>query len=267
MKNQITNLLSGAALALVTVASGCTSNNAGTGAPDMAAVKAKIQEKETAFAAATTAQNTEAIGAYYADDAVSMAEGKPALTSRAAIMQDFEEGYARRPKGSVTTFDVLDVYGSENQVTETGKTTIKDPDGKVIYTGKYMAVWEKRNGEYVCIRDISNGDAPPAPATEKSIHVFDMPDGLTEAQWSESIKEMNAVIAGIGYPGAGYAFYKTSDNTVKNNRYYFEGVWPAGDGYQKIHEDPAFIEASKKMDPLYAKVKAVEMYRRVGRVE
>jgi len=35
----------------------------------------------------------------------------------------------------------------------------KDASGKEISTGKYMAVWEKRNGKYICVRDISNNDS------------------------------------------------------------------------------------------------------------
>jgi hypothetical protein len=99
--------------------------------------------------------------------------------------------------------------------------------------------------------------------TEKSIHVFDMPDGVTEAEWSAAIKDINAVIAKIGYPNAGYAFYKVANDSVKTNRYYFEGVWPAGDDYKTIHENPEYIKASDKLTPLYDKIKAVEMYRKV----
>ena len=264
MKKQMSNLFSGAVLTLVIVASGCTS---GSNNVDMTDVKAQIQAKETAFAAAVNAQNADGVAAFYADDAISMGDASPADAGTEAIKKTMMANFAKHGKGSVTTYDVEDVYGSEKQVTEVGKTTVTDADGKVSFTGKYMAVWEKRNGDYVCIRDISNGDAPTAPAAEKSIHVFDMPNGLTEAQWAGTINELNAIIDKMGYPGAGYVFYKTSDNSVKNNRYYFEGVWPAGDGYKKIHEDPAFIEATKKMDPLYAKIKAVEMYRRLSKVE
>lgn len=265
MNKHVKNLISGTILALVLIVLGCTS--AGTEATDMAAIKSKIQEKEKAFAEAMTAQNSEAVLAFYADDAVSMSDGKPSDIGKDAIRKDLLESYAQRQKGSVTTFDVLDVYGSKSQVTEIGKTTVKDASGKVIYTGKYVAVWEERNGDYICVRDISNGDAPRPRASTKSIHIFDMPNGLTEAQWSDGIKEFNTIIADMGYPGAGYAFYKTSDSTVKTNRYYFEGVWPSGEGYKKIHEDPLYIEAAKKMDPLYAKIKAVEIYRRLEKVK
>ena len=266
MKKQLSNLLSISTLALLIGALGCNSAS-NKASPDMSAIKNQIQAKETAFAAAQTAGNVDGVVAFYADDAVTMSDGKLASTGKEAIKKELLAGLDKHGKGSVTTYDVEEVYGSEDQVTEIGKTTVKDATGKVTYTGKYMAVWEKRNGEYICVRDISNSDTPQPSAAEKSIHVFDMPKDLTEAEWAATIKELNAVIAGIGYPNAGYTFYKTSDNSVKNNRYYFEGVWPAGDGYKKIHEDPAFVEAAKKLDPLYAKIKAVEMYRRVVKVD
>lgn len=104
-------------------------------------------------------------------------------------------------------------------------------------------------------------------AKNKSIHIFDMPDGVTEAEWSAAIKELNDVVAEIGYPNAGYAFYKVENDSVKNNRYYFEGIWPAGDAYQKIHEHPAYLEAEKKFMSMYSKIKAVQMYRRLVLVE
>lgn len=242
-----------------------TANKAGA-KPDMGAIKAEIQAKETAFAAAQNADDVDGVVAFYADDAVSMGEGKPAGKGKEAIKKEVLASIDNRVKGTVITFDVEDVYGSEDQVTEVGKTTIKDATGNVTYTGKYMAVWEKRKGEYVCIRDISNSDAPQPAAAAKSIHVFDMPNGVTEAQFAADIKDVNAAIASIGYPNAGYTFYKTSDNSVKNNRYYFEGVWPAGDGYKKIHEHPAFLEASEKVGLSYAKIKAVEMYRKLEKV-
>ena len=62
-------------------------------------------------------------------------------------------------EGDEIAFEIADVFGDENQVTEVGKSIVKDSTGKVTYTGKYMAIWEKRDGKYVCIRDIGNDDA------------------------------------------------------------------------------------------------------------
>lgn len=128
--------------------------------PDMAAIKAEIQEMENAWAQAQNEKNVEGLLAMYADDAVSMGNDKPALTGKDALRKDIEEGMAKRPEGLVTSYETTGVFGSENQVTETGNSVEKDAEGNVIETGKYMAVWEKRDGKYVCIRDIYNRDAP-----------------------------------------------------------------------------------------------------------
>lgn len=126
--------------------------------PDMAAVKAEIQTLESSWAAADNARDASAIADFYADDAVSLSNNKPMLVGKTAIQADIEAGLAKRTKGSTVSYDVLDVFGDETQVTEVGKATVTDASGKVISTGKYMAVWEKRDGKYICIRDIYNDD-------------------------------------------------------------------------------------------------------------
>lgn len=128
-------------------------------ATDMNKVKADIQALETAWAAADNARDAKAIAAFYADDAVTLSNNKPMISGKEAILKDIEASMAARSKGGTIAFDVLEVFGDENTVTEIGKTTGKDSTGKVTYAGKYMAIWVKRDGKYVCIRDISNDDA------------------------------------------------------------------------------------------------------------
>ncbi len=125
---------------------------------DMVAVKAEIQTLEEGFAKADNERNAAAIAAFYADDAQSLSNNRPTIIGKAALLKDIEAGIAKRVKGSTIAFEVSDVFGDENQVTEVGKSTVKDSTGKVTYTGKYMAIWEKRDGKYVCIRDIGNDD-------------------------------------------------------------------------------------------------------------
>ena len=127
--------------------------------PDMAAIKAEIQALETAWSAADNAGDVPALLAFYSDDAVSMGSGTPMAVGKAAIQKEMEAGMASRPAGTTVSYDVLDVYGDENTVTEVGKMTRKDASGKVVSSGKYMAIWEKRNGKYICVRDISNNDS------------------------------------------------------------------------------------------------------------
>jgi len=128
-------------------------------APDMAAIKAEIQALEIAWAAADNAGDVAALLAFYADDAVSMGGDSPMAVGKAAIQKEIEASMASRPAGTTVKYEVLDVFGNENTVTEVGKTTRMDASGKVISSGKYMAIWEKRDGKYVCVRDISNNDS------------------------------------------------------------------------------------------------------------
>lgn len=126
--------------------------------PYLASLKAEIQALETAWAQADNARDANAVAAFYADDAVSMSNNRPMIVGRAAIQKDIEEGFVKKAKGATVSYDIMDVFGGDNTATETGKIVVKDSTGKVTYTGKYMAVWEKRDGKYICIRDISNDD-------------------------------------------------------------------------------------------------------------
>jgi len=232
---------------------------------DLTQVKSDIQDLENAWAAALNTQDIDALMALYADDAVSMPDGAPMLAGKDAIRKQQEQEFANTPAGRTYSFEVLDVYANGNTVTETGKSTYQDAAGKVTGTGKYMVVWEKQGDNYLCVREIYNGDAPPAPAADRSIHLFDLPEGVTEADWSAALTEMNGIIAELGYPGAGYYLYKAKD--ADDYRYYFEGVWPGAEAYTKIHEAPAYVAAGEKFGAMYDKIKAVQIYRRMSRVQ
>ncbi|MCP9770981.1 nuclear transport factor 2 family protein [Lacihabitans sp. LS3-19] len=129
-------------------------------APDMGAVKSKIQERENTFAVAQTAGDVEALIALYTDDAISMGNDQKTLVGKEAIRKDVEISAAKRVEGNVTTFDVTEVFGNEDLITEIGVSTNKNAKGEVISKGKYMAIWKKVNGEYLVFRDIYNNDAP-----------------------------------------------------------------------------------------------------------
>lgn len=234
---------------------------------DTAQVKTEIQALENAWAEALNTQDLDALMALYADDAVSMPDNAPILDGKAAIRKQQEQEFASTRAGRTYSFEVLDIYGDGKTVTETGKSTYKDASGKVTGTGKYMVVWEKQGDKYLCVREIYNDDAPPTPAATRSLHLFDLPEGVSEAEWSAALVEMNSVIEELGYPGAGYYLYKTENADTKDYRYFFEGVWPSEEAYQKVHEAPAWVAAGEKLEPMYEKIKAVEIYRRVNRVE
>jgi uncharacterized protein (TIGR02246 family) len=134
---------------------------------DLAQIKTEIQALENAWAAALNTQDLDALMAMYADDAVSMPDNAPILVGKDAIRKQQEQEFAGTPAGRTYSFEVLDVYGDGNTVTETGKSTYKDAAGKVTGTGKYMVVWKKQGDKYLCIREIYNGDAPPPRCDQK----------------------------------------------------------------------------------------------------
>jgi uncharacterized protein (TIGR02246 family) len=134
-----------------------TTHNISTKA-DPAKLREEIQAMETAWSNADNARDIKKVAAFYADDAVSLGNNQPMMVGHAAIENDVAAYVGKRAKGTTVSYDVMDVFGCDNYVTEVGKTTRKDSTGKVFYTGKYMAVWEKRNGKWVCVRDIANDD-------------------------------------------------------------------------------------------------------------
>ena len=126
---------------------------------DMASIKAEIQALENDWAAADNARDANAIAAFYSDDAMSMSNNAPMKVGKAAIQKEMEESLAKRTQGETVAYETLEVFGDENTVTEIGTAISKDASGKVIRTAKYIAIWEKRDGKYICIRDIYNTDA------------------------------------------------------------------------------------------------------------
>ena len=127
--------------------------------PDPVQVRAEIVTIENAWAAAQNAKDINALMAMYADDAVSMPDGEPMLNGKAAIQKKQEADFAKPAKFASIAFETMDVYAQGNVVTEVGKTMYKDATGKIIGGGKYIAVFEKRDGKYLCIREIYNQDS------------------------------------------------------------------------------------------------------------
>lgn len=99
---------------------------------------------------------------YYADDATSFSQNKPPLTGKVAIDKSIEEDLKSFVKGNQIAFVANDVFPSTdgNQVVEVGSYRVSDSTATPIYTGNYMALFEKREGKYVCIRDMAASDRP-----------------------------------------------------------------------------------------------------------
>jgi ketosteroid isomerase-like protein len=158
MKNKIFNSI--VFLAIVSFVIGCKPKSEDI-AIDKEQIKNEIQAMENKMA--EMYNNREVIGEeYYADDATSFSQNKPPLVGKEAIDKSIREDLASFQKGNQIAFVANEVYPSSdgNQVVEIGSYRVSDSTSTAIYTGNYMAFFEKREGKYVCIRDMAASDRP-----------------------------------------------------------------------------------------------------------
>ncbi|MEO7446339.1 MAG: DUF4440 domain-containing protein [Ferruginibacter sp.] len=128
-------------------------------AVDLDKVKVEIQAMEDAYAAGEKAKDVGAVAAYYADDAISYNRNEPPSVGMAAIKEKIGKGFV---KDSVNTsvYKVVDLFAQGTTATEVGSWTRMDPAGKQLENGYYMSYFEKRNGKYQCVRDMSVTESP-----------------------------------------------------------------------------------------------------------
>ena len=126
---------------------------------DKEQIKKEIQAREDEFAAAYNGEGTKNIG-YYAEDAVSYYQNRAPLVGKATIIEYLTAGLdANSNKISFKTNEVFVCNGGD-QVLELGSFTVVDSVNNPVNTGNYMSLFEKRNGKYVCLRDMSASDIP-----------------------------------------------------------------------------------------------------------
>jgi len=126
---------------------------------DKEQVKKEIQAKEDEFAAVYNSGEMKNIG-YYADDATSFFQHKAPLVGKEAIVTFLKSDIiSNSDKISFKTNEVF-VSNDGNQVLEVGYFKVVDSTNAPINTGNYMSLFEKRNGKYVCVRDMSASDRP-----------------------------------------------------------------------------------------------------------
>ena len=129
---------------------------------DKEQIKKDIQAKEDEFATLYNTGVLKDIG-YYADDAITFLQNRPALVGKEAIVEFLKSDISTSSnKISFKTNEVF-VSNDGNMVVEVGHFTVVDSTNTGINKGNYMSLFEKRNGKYVCVRDMSASDVilPP----------------------------------------------------------------------------------------------------------
>jgi len=151
-------LLSGTLMLMIS----CNSKqetSATTTTVDKEQIKKEIQAKEDAFAELYNTGELKNIG-YYADDATTFFQNRPPLVGREAIVEFYKSAITSTTNRiSFTSKDIF-ISNDGNQVVEIGYFKVVDSTNTAINSGNYMSLFEKRDGKYVCVRDMSASDMP-----------------------------------------------------------------------------------------------------------
>ncbi len=128
---------------------------------DKEQIKKEIQERENEFAAVYNSKELKNIG-YYADDATVFAQNQEPLVGKEKIVEYLRAGIDNSPEDIKISFVTNDVFVSNegNQVVEIGYFKLVDGTNAIINSGNYMVLFEKRNGKYVSVREMSTSDIP-----------------------------------------------------------------------------------------------------------
>jgi ketosteroid isomerase-like protein len=154
----VKGLLSGCMISLLFA---CNENSHETAAvvSDKEQIKKDIQAREDSFSTLYNSGELKNIG-YYADDAISYYQNKKPLVGKDSIIAFLKENImSSNDKISFKTNDVF-VSGDGGQVVEIGSFTVVDSTNTPFNTGNYMTLFEKRDGKYVAVRDMSASDKP-----------------------------------------------------------------------------------------------------------
>ena len=158
MKKQILNGVLGCVTILV-IACNPKSEEPVAAVIDKEQIKKEIQAKENEFASLYNSGEVKDIG-YYADDATTFFQNRPPLIGKEAIVEFYKSAISSTSNRiSFTSKDIF-ISNDGNQVVEIGYFKVVDSTRTTINSGNHMSLFEKRNGKYVCVRDMSASDMP-----------------------------------------------------------------------------------------------------------
>lgn len=128
---------------------------------DKEQIKKEIQAKENEYAALYNSRELKSIG-YYADDAITYSQNREPIVGKEAIVNYLKAGIDSMIEGLKISFETKEVFVSNdgNQVVEIGYYRLTDSLNTDYNSGNYMVLFEKRNGNYVSVREMSTSDIP-----------------------------------------------------------------------------------------------------------
>lgn len=124
---------------------------------------ASLKAADAAWEKAFAGRDIEGTLKFYADDAIVMEPGMPALTGNAAIRNSLQGFFADKTFFLHWTATGAEVAksGEMGYTRGTFEAQFTDPSGKLVKEqGKYLTVWKKVGGEWKVAVDINNSDLP-----------------------------------------------------------------------------------------------------------
>lgn len=124
---------------------------------DKEMIKAEIRALEYNLASTFNNRDISLLN-YYAEDAISYFGGQEPVVGLEAIHQHIENELWDLPEGATITFEPLEIYVADdgNHVAEIGEHQLVDSTGAILQKGHYMSFFAKRDGKYLCTRDMAN---------------------------------------------------------------------------------------------------------------
>ena len=122
---------------------------------DTQAAEQEIRRLSSNYLRDYRAKNTDAIGNLFAENAISIYSGEGLRKGREAIRQDLERGFAERPANHEINWEPTEIRVSSagDMAHELG--TWQDTRNGQRSQGHYLTVWERIDGQWKIVRDIS----------------------------------------------------------------------------------------------------------------
>ena len=136
------------------------SDEKGVATLDLEKAKADIQAMEDAYAAAEKAKDADKVVVYYSDEAVTYGRNRNPEVGKAAIKEGLATRLAADSTGNYNVYKVVDLFGDNNMLVEIGSWTEMSPAGAEVNKGHYMSYFQKKDGKWVCVRDMNVTSSP-----------------------------------------------------------------------------------------------------------
>ncbi len=143
--------------------SACSTSTGEAKTVDKEKVKSEIQAMEDAYAAAEKAKDADAVAVYYSKDAISYNRNEEPTSGITAIKESIAKRLAKDTTGNHSVYKVVDLFAEGDMLVEIGSWTQINPSGAEVDKGHYMSYFQKRDGKYVCVRDMNVSSNPAKP--------------------------------------------------------------------------------------------------------